>query len=65
MGLPGAGKTTFLAALWHTINSNSFAASLKLDKIDNGQYLAQLSQKWVDAEPLDRTVPSNEQTNLT
>ena len=63
MGLPGAGKTTFLAALWHTINSNSFAASLKLDKIDNGQYLAQLSQKWVDAEPLDRTVPSNEQTN--
>lgn len=65
MGLPSAGKTTFLAALWHTINSNSFASSLKLDRIDNGQYLAQLSQKWVDAEPLDRTVPSNEQTNLS
>lgn len=65
MGLPGAGKTTFLAALWHTINNNLFSASLKLDRIDNGQYLTQLSQKWVDAEPLDRTVPSNEQTNLS
>lgn len=64
MGLPGAGKTTFLAALWHSINNNSFATKLKLDKINNGQYLAQLSQKWVDAEPLERTVPSNEQNNI-
>ena len=64
MGLPGAGKTTFLAALWHSINSNSFATKLKLEKIDNGQYLAQLSRKWVDAEPLERTVPSNEQKDI-
>ncbi len=64
MGLPGAGKTTFLAALWHSINSHSFATKLKLARIEDGQYLAQLSQKWVDAEPLERTVPSNEQKNI-
>lgn len=64
IGLPGAGKTTFLAALWHSINSNSFATKLKLARINNGQYLAQLSQKWVDAESLERTVPSNEQKNI-
>lgn len=64
MGFPGAGKTTFLAALWHSINSNSFVTKLKLAKINNGQYLAQLSQKWVDAESLERTVPSNEQKDI-
>jgi GTPase SAR1 family protein len=64
VGLPGAGKTTFLAALWHSINNNSVETKLKLNKIDNGQYLAQLSRKWVDAEPLDRTVPSNEQKDI-
>lgn len=64
MGLPGAGKTTFLAALWHSINNNSVETKLKLNKIVNGQYLAHLSQKWVDAEPLERTVPSNEQKDI-
>ena len=34
MGLPGAGKTTFLAALWHSINNNSVETKLKLNKID-------------------------------
>ena len=64
MGLTGAGKTTFLAALWHSINNNSFETKLKLAKIDNGQYLAQLSKKWVDASPLERTMPSNEQKDI-
>jgi len=64
MGLPGAGKTTFLAALWHSINNTSVETKLKLNKINNGQYLAQLSRKWVDAEPLERTVPSNEQKDI-
>jgi adenylate kinase family enzyme len=64
MGLPGAGKTTFLAALWHSINNNSFETKLKLARIDNGQYLARLSQKWVDAEELERTMLSNEQKNI-
>jgi len=64
MGLPGAGKTTFLAALWHSINNNSIETKLKLNKIDSGKYLAQLSRKWVDAEPLERTVPNNEQKDI-
>ncbi|MCT4662288.1 MAG: hypothetical protein N4A40_10540 [Tissierellales bacterium] len=63
-GLPSAGKTTFLAALWNLINYDS-DAKLKLNKIENGQYLAKLSNKWVNMEPLERTVPSGEQVNIS
>lgn len=63
-GLPSAGKTTFLAALWNLINHDS-DAKLKLNKIENGQYLANLSNKWVNMEPLERTVPSGEQANIS
>lgn len=63
-GLPCAGKTTFLAALWNLINHDS-NAKLKLNKIENGQYLASLSNKWANMEPLERTVPSGEQANIS
>lgn len=63
-GLPSAGKTTFLAALWNLINHNP-DAKLKLNKIENGQYLANLSNKWANMEPLERTVPSGEQANIS
>ncbi|MGL4363506.1 MAG: TRAFAC clade GTPase domain-containing protein [Cellulosilyticaceae bacterium] len=63
-GLPSAGKTTFLAALWNLINHDS-DAKLKLNKIENGQYLASLSNKWANMEPLERTVPSGEQANIS
>jgi hypothetical protein len=63
-GLPSAGKTTFLAALWHIINYDS-DTKLKLSKIEKEQYLANLSKKWVNMEPLDRTVPTHEQANLS
>lgn len=63
-GLPSAGKTTFLAALWNLINHDS-DAKLKLSKIENGQYLATLSNKWANMEPLERTVPSGEQANIS
>lgn len=63
-GLPSAGKTTFLAALWNLINHDP-DAKLKLNKIENGQYLASLSNKWANMEPLERTVPSGEQTDIS
>lgn len=63
-GLPSAGKTTFLAALWNFIN-HAPDAKLKLNKIENGQYLASLSNKWANMEPLERTVPSGEQANIS
>lgn len=63
-GLPSAGKTTFLAALWNLINHGP-DAKLKLNKIENGQYLASLSNKWANMEPLERTVPSGEQSNIS
>ncbi|NLX81078.1 MAG: hypothetical protein GXZ03_05895 [Proteiniphilum sp.] len=63
-GLPSAGKTTFLAALWNLINHDP-DAKLKLNKIENGQYLASLSNKWANMEPLERTVPSGEQADIS
>ncbi len=64
MGLPGAGKTTFLAALWHVLN-NSQNVSIKSNKLIGDQsYLADISKKWVDANALDRTKRSAEQRNL-
>lgn len=63
-GLPSAGKTTFLAALWNLINHDP-DAKLKLNKIENGQYLASLSNKWANMEPLERTVPAGEQADIS
>ncbi|NLB32918.1 MAG: hypothetical protein GX818_04025 [Tissierellia bacterium] len=63
-GLPSAGKTTFLAAMWNLINHDP-DAKLKLNKIENGQYLASLSNKWANMEPLERTVPSGEQADIS
>ncbi|WP_367569279.1 hypothetical protein [Lacrimispora sp.] len=63
-GLPSAGKTTFLTALWNLINHYP-DVKLKLNKIENGQYLASLSNKWANIEPLERTVPSGEQADIS
>ena len=62
-GLPGAGKTTFLAALWYLIRSGEIPTELSyagLHGIDV-KYLNDIQQKWLDAEPMGRTRVSNEQ----
>ena len=65
MGLPSAGKTTFLAALWYFIN-NGKNVSLKNDKYINDQaYLADISNKWADVNALDRTQRSSEKLKLS
>lgn len=65
MGEPNAGKSTFLAALWHSINQNEIETKLKLKKIiADTQYLCQLENKWEEAEPLGRTEIAHEQDNM-
>ena len=54
MGAPNAGKSTYLAALWHSINQKSIATSLTLKKMTGDlQYLYQLEHKWLEIEQLE------------
>jgi hypothetical protein len=67
MGLPNAGKTTYLAALWHTLNnSHGYNNKLKLHKIGSqAKYLSHLSKKWADANPLERTARGKEEKDIS
>ena len=64
-GLPSAGKTTFLAALMNLISADNADSRLTLHRIENVQYLASLSEKWANMEPLERTFQSSEHANIT
>ena len=66
MGYPEAGKTTYLAALWYSLlNANaSDDISYEVSNIGDSTYLSSLSQTWVNAEALPRTVSGNEQRDI-
>ena len=56
VGLPASGKTTFLAALWHVVESNEVDASLRLATYDGDYaYLNQIRDKWLRGEAVGRT----------
>ena len=62
-GLPSAGKTTFLAALWHLIRSGEVATELSyagIEGIDVG-YLNAIQARWLEHQPMERTTGSQEQ----
>ena len=63
IGLPGAGKTTFLAALYHVVESGEVPTSLRLDRL-HGDYshLNSIRDLWADAKKLERTKIPNEQS---
>ncbi|NMM62215.1 hypothetical protein HBE96_05850 [Clostridium sp. P21] len=65
MGLPNAGKTTYLAALWYSLNNASMQNRIKLNTIGNAKYLADLSKRWVNADQLDRTKLGYEETEIS
>ena len=55
IGLPSAGKTTFLAALWHVVESREIDSSLILDHLDGDyNYLNDIRNLWADSEELPR-----------
>ena len=55
VGLPGAGKSTFLAALWYSINQVG-QTTLTLDSLTGDQtYLQAIQNSWIDYSPLART----------
>jgi double-GTPase-like protein len=56
-GLPGSGKTTFLAALWHLVTSREIETALRFESLRNGDasHLNALSARWRNAKIQDRT----------
>lgn len=64
VGLPNAGKTTFLAALWYSL-VNSKNNILQLYKLTgNKKYLQSISEAWANVQKLSRTMPVAEKLNL-
>lgn len=57
VGLPGSGKTTFLAALWHLIQSGEIATRLRFGSMSNEDYayLNQIVKLWRRATEQGRT----------
>ena len=56
MGLPGSGKTTFLAALWHVLDDRSSETSLKLKGLSvDRTYLHQITADWQACSQVQRT----------
>ena len=56
LGLPKAGKTTFLAALWYVLKSAEIPGSLLMELREGDQeYLNLIADQWSKCEELDRT----------
>jgi len=61
IGLPEAGKTTYLAALWHVLCSNEVDGSLTLARLEgNKSYLNEIRETWARASTVGRTNPGKE-----
>lgn len=66
IGLPAAGKTSYLAALAYSLEQQNIPTKLQWKSFSgNQQYLTKLAEKWLTAEPVDRTSFSLEQRSLS
>lgn len=60
MGLPGSGKTTFLAALWAILDFQEVKTKLTLDSFDaDNTYLNHIRSSWLQCQSLARTSETN------
>jgi hypothetical protein len=56
LGLPGTGKTTFLAALWYLVVWGEVATALRLDRLHgNREHLNRISNAWLSCRAMERT----------
>lgn len=55
IGLPQSGKSTFIAALWHVIESEEIDISLKITSLPRyREYLHSIRSAWLSCEKLER-----------
>lgn len=57
-GLPGSGKTTFLAALWHVVQSCEIDSALTLNSLEYAEfdYVNAIRERWLKGLRQPRTV---------
>lgn len=66
LGLPAAGKTSYLSALAYSLQQGVIETKLHWNRYSgNQQYLANLSTTWAAAESVSRTSISNQQNCLS
>lgn len=62
IGLPDAGKTTFLAALWHVVTSKEVDGSLRLTRLEGDRkHLNKIRKAWLEYNKVGRTIPTAEE----
>lgn len=62
MGLPQTGKTTFLAALWHVVESGEVPGALQLAEMSPvRKYLNKIRKDWLDYRIVGRNVVNTEE----
>ncbi|MEI2636659.1 MAG: hypothetical protein V9E92_07425 [Methylotenera sp.] len=56
IGLPGSGKTTFLAALWHLLDAGEVSSKFTLEKLSgDNTYLNNIVEAWRKCDEVPRT----------
>jgi hypothetical protein len=61
--LPGTGKSTFMAALWHVLEFEVIASALRLAKLsDERQYLNRIRADWRRCNAVERTQIGSEES---
>ncbi len=56
LGLPATGKSTFLAALWHIVQTRQLPGSLEIDRLDGDrEYIEMLRTNWLACKAVPRT----------
>ncbi len=62
LGLPGTGKTTFLAALWHVVEAADVRGALRLRALHGDrEHLNRVRDAWLECRALERTSVASEQ----
>lgn len=63
LGLPGSGKTTFLAALWHVIVEREIVTKLRFVTLraGNATHLNKIAERWRQAKRQERTATDGDQ----
>ena len=63
LGLPGSGKTTFLAALWHLVFSRETKTKLRFGSLKSGnvKHLNDIAARWRNAQMQERTLLAGNQ----